>query len=281
MKKLHNNSSKVYKAIKLGPSSDRSVNLTTYRKGWYDITNVERPIMIDDYGEQYMFAKGKCEKIVNRLLDKKYQYNIWITKERVLECGYKIKRGQRPVSQIVRLDQDITPENYQLYNIEQTTHKLPKLRNYNHDNRIEVIDNWINGLSVNIAFNGFPPQYFGDRDLITFPHWNQFRSSYNYYATLFHEIGHSTGHQNRLKRPSLLEQIDNKDPQYGVEEAIAELIALKLCEYWNVPVDINQHIMYISSWLDFLVNEQKVYMFRYCDMMADNAVAYLLKEKYD
>ena len=274
MKSLNKNSTQVINYIRSHPE-DQIMTIKS-NKGWYDISHVDQPMFIDDEGTEYQFASGQCDNIIDRLIDKKFRFNIWMTKSQVNQRGYKIKKGQKPLTQKIRLKKAGTSKLFQLYNIDQTTLNSPKIRTYNHSERNQAIDAWIDSLEINIAFNGFSPAFWGDNDTIVFPHWEQFKNGHQYYSTLFHEIGHWTGWKKRLERISLLDQADNRDPLYGYEEAIAEMIAIKLCEYWDIPVDIDQHIRYISSWLDFIEDsEEKLYICHSANKMADQAIEFL------
>ena len=56
-------------------------------------------------------------------------------------------------------------------------------------------------------------------DKICMPPRESFKSANSYYATMLHEIAHSTGHPSRLNRP-LNNKFGTKD--YAYEELIAE-----------------------------------------------------------
>jgi antirestriction protein ArdC len=69
-----------------------------------------------------------------------------------------------------------------------------------------------------------------------------------YYSTLFHEIGHSTGHASRLARKG----IDNFDhfgsEQYAAEELVAELTAAFLCAEAGIDNTLENSAAYIANW---------------------------------
>ena len=67
----------------------------------------------------------------------------------------------------------------------------------------------------------------------------------HYWATLWHEVVHWTGHPNRLNRLSLINR--GKD-NYAREELIAELGAAFLCSHFGIRGEL-QYTSYISSWL--------------------------------
>ncbi|MFD0878355.1 zincin-like metallopeptidase domain-containing protein, partial [Massilia pinisoli] len=98
------------------------------------------------------------------------------------------------------------------------------------------------------------------KDLITMPKIQQFLSSEDYYATLFHELVHGTGHTSRLKRPTLMEVEKFGDKNYSKEELVAEIGSSFLCNFFgiNTPVlDENQEA-YVKGWLKALKEDVKL-----------------------
>lgn len=88
--------------------------------------------------------------------------------------------------------------------------------------------------------------YNSKKDEIRLPEIGYFQTPYEYYSTLFHEFGHSTGHESRLQR-----KLNNafKTSDYAYEELIAELTALFLnsdagIEYYT----LNNSAAYIQNW---------------------------------
>ncbi len=71
--------------------------------------------------------------------------------------------------------------------------------------------------------------YIPRYDRVNMPDRNTFDSSEFYYSVLFHELGHSTGHEKRLARNTLLEIESWGDTQYSREELCAEMTAAYLC----------------------------------------------------
>jgi len=86
-------------------------------------------------------------------------------------------------------------------------------------------------------------------DVITMPDWSQFSSSAGYYATLLHELGHWTGHPNRLNRESLM---TNGMQAYAKEELRAEIASMLLGDELRIGHDPSQHAAYIESWVSIL-----------------------------
>lgn len=106
-------------------------------------------------------------------------------------------------------------------------------------------------------------QYGGDgryyspmEDKIHLPPVEQFKSMSAYYATAAHEIGHSTGHPNRLNR-------EMGGPfgsaSYAREELVAELTSVFLSQELEIkipPKEMTNHAEYIRGW-DTKVNVLK------------------------
>ncbi len=80
-----------------------------------------------------------------------------------------------------------------------------------------------------------------------------FRSIEEYYATLFHDIAHSTGHPSRLGRQHFSEPIVSRD-LYSKEELVAEMANCFLCGESGIrtPTVIENQAAYRSSWIGVL-----------------------------
>lgn len=103
-----------------------------------------------------------------------------------------------------------------------------------------------------ISHYGSQPRYIPSKDLIELPRRDSFIDSDSYYSTLFHELGHSTGHPNRLKRELKGYSLDNVN--YAKEELIAELTSAFLCQESGITKKIDNQSAYIQSWLKILKN---------------------------
>jgi antirestriction protein ArdC len=84
-----------------------------------------------------------------------------------------------------------------------------------------------------------------------------FKSEEGYYATLFHELGHATGHAARLSRP-MADGFGSKG--YAREELVAELSSAFLCAECRIdtaPLCDNE-AAYIKGWLSRLGEDNKL-----------------------
>ena len=97
-------------------------------------------------------------------------------------------------------------------------------------------------------------------DLITLPERSQFKTPEAYYATAFHEAGHSTGHADRLAR----EGIENFDhfgsERYGREELVAEMTSAMLQAETGIETEeqLEQSAAYLGSWLTAIKQDAKL-----------------------
>jgi antirestriction protein ArdC len=94
-------------------------------------------------------------------------------------------------------------------------------------------------------------------DSIGMPLRERFDSQERYYATLFHELIHSTGHEKRLKRTTLAENKGFGSDPYCKEELIAEMGAAFLCGQAEIAErTIDSSAAYIKGWLERLRNDK-------------------------
>ena len=91
------------------------------------------------------------------------------------------------------------------------------------------------------------PSYRPGTDEITIPLKSSFLDETEFFSSAFHEMAHSTGAINRLARK--IENPFGNEP-YAIEELVAEITALSLCEDCNMKYTNTTSADYIASWLD-------------------------------
>jgi antirestriction protein ArdC len=90
-------------------------------------------------------------------------------------------------------------------------------------------------------------------DCISLPSRERFERTEDYYSTLFHEMIHSTGHEKRLKRSTLMESAGYGSNPYCKEELIAEMGAAFLCGQAEITDrTIDNSAAYLKGWLEQL-----------------------------
>jgi len=101
--------------------------------------------------------------------------------------------------------------------------------------------------------------YVPARDEVHLPPRSAFRDADGYYATLFHELAHSTGHPSRLGREGYQESVPFGSPVYSREELVAEFAAAFLCQEAGVDASrLDQSAAYIASWLRALQDDRRL-----------------------
>ncbi len=103
--------------------------------------------------------------------------------------------------------------------------------------------------------------YVPSLDEVYMPAQSSFLTDEGYYATLFHELAHSTGHQSRLNRKELVSSDGFGGKTYSKEELTAELTAAYLCGVTGIQQPtIDNSAAYIQGWLKQLKNDKKFFL---------------------
>jgi len=109
-----------------------------------------------------------------------------------------------------------------------------------------------------IGFGGNRAYYVPSIDKVTVPNIENFISSEHYYATLIHELVHSTGHEKRLKRKGIAEEMDGfGGKNYSFEELVAEIGSCFLCNRIGIDNEkvFDNSVAYLQSWLGKFHND--------------------------
>jgi antirestriction protein ArdC len=92
----------------------------------------------------------------------------------------------------------------------------------------------------------------GNSDFVNMPVIESFDSPENYYAVLFHELGHWTGHNTRLNRDM---SGSFGSTAYAKEELCAEMTANFLISETGIQLPEENTIAYLQSWITTLKND--------------------------
>lgn len=191
------------------------------------------------------------------------------------EDGIEAREAGREVRQISFL------KRYKVFNIESTRGidwEQP-WSVYKDHQPIETCELLISGLQSVVGFMEIDERqayYDSSIDAINMPSMSLFDTVENYYFTLFHELGHWTGHKSRLKRfeDSGTPKVDM--PTYAEEELVAEICACALARITSieVPTTFPNAAAYIQHWLEYLKADRKAIFI--AANKAQKAVNYLL-----
>ena len=147
---------------------------------------------------------------------------------------------------------------YTVFNIEQCTGiKAPKEEEITLCDtvKIERCESIIEGYTDKPEIKEGRDQAFYSpaQDLINMPLKGSFEKSEHFYATLFHELGHSTGHKSRLNRNEISERAFFGSSDYSKEELVAEMAASFLAAESGIsPVTFEESVSYLDGWLKIL-----------------------------
>jgi antirestriction protein ArdC len=155
---------------------------------------------------------------------------------------------------------------YKVWNIEQTTgidYSKPEPEVLQDHERIARAEAIVSGY---IAKPGLEhardnqPCYMPGSDRVLMPEMGQFETPENYYSVLFHELTHSTGHENRLARKTLTDLNRFGSHSYSREELVAELGAAMLCQEAKISNEdtISLSASYLQSWIKALKDDVKM-----------------------
>lgn len=112
-------------------------------------------------------------------------------------------------------------------------------------------------------------------DTVHMPESGRFDSAQAYYATLFHELAHSTGHEKRIGRHKDQKQAAFGSTDYGKEELIAEMGAAFLCGHAGIEnVIIDNSAAYIDGWRRAIKQDKRLVI--HAAAQAQKATDYIL-----
>jgi len=151
---------------------------------------------------------------------------------------------------------------YRVFNIQQvsgieyqsTTRNLSIFEK--NENCEQVFNHYSNG--PRLTHEEQRAYYRESADLVNMPKKETFFSSEEYYATLFHELIHSTGHSSRLNREGVVNVAAFGNEDYSKEELIAETGAAFLCARTGIEnITLENSVAYIQSWLSVLKKDSR------------------------
>jgi len=222
-----------------------------------------------------------------------YESPYWLTFNQVKKKGGSVKAGAKSSLVVywsvyeVEVEDKETGEKkkqnryvlryYRVFNVEQTTdvkYPKPKKRKLNVIEEAEKIANGYKD-APEVQHKENRAYYNPEKDLVNLPKKNNFKSDAGYYATLFHEYAHSTGHEKRLKRDGVAQASFFGGKEYSKEELVAELGASYLCGVAGIENKVvDNTVAYIQSWLKALKDNRKWVVF--ASAKAQKAADYIL-----
>jgi len=217
------------------------------------------------------------------LMSNKYVNPFWLTFKQAGQLGGNVKKGEKGTMIVFWKPLKLKPDPdkregeisssdlrpgmvlryYYVFNVDQCE-GLPedkfKVLDRINFNPIEAAENTVKGYRN-------PPQikheeqrayYRPSEDFVNMPVPNSFCSPEAYYATLFHELIHSTGHANRLSR--ITEPASFGSNSYSKEELVAEMGSSFLLGHTGLfyPPQLEQAAAYIQAWIKKLKDDKSL-----------------------
>jgi len=121
------------------------------------------------------------------------------------------------------------------------------------------------------------PRFLPRLDKIEIQSIDNFHTCDDYYASLYHELVHSTGAKNRLARRGIIDTIQFGSENYSKEELIAEIGASYLCNISGIQKTIDNQSAYIANWLTALNSDSRMILIaasqaqKACDFILNNS----------
>ncbi|ARU41209.1 hypothetical protein CCB80_08705 [Armatimonadetes bacterium Uphvl-Ar1] len=209
-----------------------------------------------------------------------YTDHRWLTLKQANELGGAVKPGEKATTVVFwkRWKPNVPQEEqeagvtrevpllryFKVFNAEQcvglTLPDLHKPEEYKEHERIERAELLIRYMPnrPSISEGGDTAWYRPSDDHVQVPKLDSFKSADAFYATLFHELGHATGHEKRLNRSGVTGRILFGSGEYSKEELVAELTSA-FCAA-TVSLDdrlIGDAASYINGWLSVLKSDPK------------------------
>ena len=236
-----------------------------------------------------------------------YRSNRWLTFKQAIDAGGKVKKGEKSSLVVMckpfkaaKLSDKGEPiidtegnevfedklyiTGFHVFNIDQCDNlpesitKIPEHKLIDDISHNDIIERFLQSTQICIKYKYQSKAYYQpSTDNIMMPLASQFKSINDYYATLFHEMTHATGHKNRLNREGIANTNSSIDKQgYAFEELVAEIGAAFLCAEFGIEGEM-QHESYIAHWLKTLEEDNRA-IFR-ASRLAREAFEFLIADQ--
>jgi antirestriction protein ArdC len=190
----------------------------------------------------------------------------WCTYKQATEQGWQVQKGERSTlveywnwtenrkdehgkSVEVKLDQPrvFYASVFNVSQMENVPEYKPEARAWEP---LEEAERILSASGARIYYNKQDTAYYSPRsDSIHMPPRSLFPDPRSFYATALHELGHWTGHQDRLNR-ELVSKFGTAE--YAKEELRADLASYFVSARLGLPHDPGQHAAYVGSWIQAL-----------------------------
>lgn len=221
----------------------------------------------NNYGPARNYVSKKPYRGINALIlnNTEFEYPLYLTFLQIKELGGYIKKGSKSIEVIYWKTLEFSEEEkikripflryYNVFNVDCVEGIKLKLPTKYLNDSIDVCETIVNEMPSKpiIEHGGDQPYYNWQEDRVKVPKRDNFILSDEYYATLFHELAHSTGHTSRLNRDTCMNPSVYGLRDYCKEELVAEIATCFLC--WEAGISsitIDNSAAYIQFWIERL-----------------------------
>ncbi|VGO21956.1 ArdC family protein [Pontiella sulfatireligans] len=229
-----------------------------------------------------------------------YAQPYFLTMKQANQLGGKVRKGEHSMPVVfwkfVEPDEASNdPDNkgyamlryYHVFNVAQCEGipegKIPKLEKPDRDicpitEAEQLIEHMPN--KPTIEYGRTYAAYNPLTDTVHMPPQEMFLSDEAFFATCFHEILHSTGHQSRLARKGVTDVVRFGSHEYSKEELVAEMGAAFLCGHCGILPEVEDNsAAYLKGWLERLKADPS--MLVTAGQQAQKAYDYIVAEKLE
>lgn len=229
-----------------------------------------------------------------------YASRYWLTFNQAKHLGGNVKQGEHSSlvtfwkrSPYKRKNEETGEDEtrngfllryFRVFNLEQTEGIADKLGLQNPDKRVPSIEK----CDEIVAKMPLAPRreqsnaawYRPLTDTVGMPSRDSFRSSEEFYSTLFHELAHSTGHPSRVGRDGIENVNSFASESYSKEELIAEMSSAFLSGVAGIsPATISNSAAYLQNWISRLRGDSRLLIS--AASHAQKAADYILGRKHE
>ncbi len=231
------------------------------------------------------FFTGKPYRGINVLLiwSSEYSSPFWLTLKQAQALKGNVRKGEHgtPIVFYKQIPEHATKDEeamsddervpfvlcqYTVFNVEQCEGlALPEISQpaiapeIGGDDLCEsIVTGWENRPALYLSSpTEYRAYYRPSTDSIHMPARSRFVDTPHYYSTLFHELVHSTGHENRLHR--IFGDRFGDEP-YSIEELVAEMGAAFLCAIVGIANERTDRntTAYIQNWITTLEEDNRL-----------------------
>jgi antirestriction protein ArdC len=218
-----------------------------------------------------------------QLFDQKFASGSWVTFRQAISLGGTVRKGEHGIT-VCYADKFIPKRNrnadtdgetspntddadrgavpflkrYTLFNVAQCDnlpeHCLAAAQALPERKIVPQAEALATATLAEIRTGGAEAFYRPADDVVQIPPQPAFFDQINYYRTLFHELGHWTGHASRLNR-DLTGCLISK-AAYANEELVAEITAAFVCAALSIRPTV-RHADYLGNWLNVLREDNR------------------------